>query len=590
MALGLIGGAILSSFLQVAFQSLASREVLDFFRGKRLDETLLNKLNICFISINAGIDDAEQKEITNPNVKAWLNKVKDAVYDAEDVLDEIDYEVTKRMVEAESQSNTMTRKEGKARYASKATRHFSYTESIWVILLKNLNAISGTIHGLDGVVAVGPEFYGNNSCTAPFASLEILRFEEMKGWEEWNCEDVDSAFPCLHEFYLEGCSKLRELHIPAQLPFLTKLVIVNCEQLVASLLQAPSIHELVLENGGKVQLECLPSTLKVLRIGEPFTECFSVEKFENMIADTCLEELRISNWASLEFPLMHGHNFLQELRIESCDSLSMFPLDLFPKLRMLQLRGCGKLETVSIVEKHNNQLTSLAFLEIIDRHKFASFPKGGFSAPKLDHFLVEDLKSLKSFPAHMHILFPALEVLHITGCPQVESFSGSGLPRNLKGLVIGSSPKLTASRMEWGLHNHTCLQWLTIQDEAAECLPDADLLPSTLTELYFKDCLNLRTLDYKGLRYLSTLRKLHLIGCDKLQCFPKEGLPSSIHSLRIWGSAKLKRQCQNQKGPSTSNWLATHQDDAFQDTCVALGIIRSVSPYKCGSGQLRLRE
>ncbi|XP_054817065.1 putative disease resistance RPP13-like protein 1 [Prosopis cineraria] len=50
--------------------------------------------------------------------------------------------------------------EGKARYASKATRHFSYTESIWVILLKNLKlyailrncALSGTIHGYANII------------------------------------------------------------------------------------------------------------------------------------------------------------------------------------------------------------------------------------------------------------------------------------------------------------------------------------------------------------------------------------------------------------------------------------------------------
>ena len=35
------------------------------------------------------LDDAEVKQFSNPNVKNWLVHVKDAVYDAEGLLDEI---------------------------------------------------------------------------------------------------------------------------------------------------------------------------------------------------------------------------------------------------------------------------------------------------------------------------------------------------------------------------------------------------------------------------------------------------------------------------------------------------------------------
>ncbi|XP_054816692.1 putative disease resistance protein At3g14460 [Prosopis cineraria] len=288
-------------------------------------------------------------------------------------------------------------------------------------LLSTLKSLS--IVGLDSVVAVGPEFYGNDFCTTPFVSLEILRFEEMKGWEKWNCEDVHGSFPCLQEFYLKGCPKLRELQIPAQLPSLTSLIISNCKQLVASLLRAPSVHELMLLNCGKVQLECLPSTLKVLRIGEPFTKCFSAEMFENMVAHTCLENLVIADCSSLGFPLPHGHNFLQRISICNCDSLRTFPLDLFPELKILELKQCDNLDTLSVGEGQDHRGTSLLSLKLIECHKFESFPKGGISAPKLNEFYVEGLQSLKSLPKRMHILFPALRALEILDCPQVESFS-----------------------------------------------------------------------------------------------------------------------------------------------------------------------
>ncbi|XP_054816659.1 putative disease resistance RPP13-like protein 1 isoform X2 [Prosopis cineraria] len=109
MAAALVGGAFLSAFLQVAFDRLASRGVLDFFKNRKLNETLLNKLKIVLLSIDAVFDDAEQKQITNTKVKDWIYMVKDA----EDVLDEIDYEVLKRKVEAEHQSKTSATAKGR---------------------------------------------------------------------------------------------------------------------------------------------------------------------------------------------------------------------------------------------------------------------------------------------------------------------------------------------------------------------------------------------------------------------------------------------------------------------------------------------
>ncbi|KAK8469934.1 hypothetical protein PHAVU_004G013300 [Phaseolus vulgaris] len=110
MAAELVGGALLSAFLQVAFNKLASPQLLDFFRGRKLDEKLLGNLNIMLHSINALADDAELKQFTNPHVKVWLLAVKEAVFDAEDLLGEIDYELTRCQVQAQSQPQTFTYK------------------------------------------------------------------------------------------------------------------------------------------------------------------------------------------------------------------------------------------------------------------------------------------------------------------------------------------------------------------------------------------------------------------------------------------------------------------------------------------------
>lgn len=100
-----MGGAFLSAFLQVLFDRMASREVIDFIRGKKLTDDLLKKLKILLISVDTVLNDAEEKQITGLTVKKWVDELKDAVYDTEDVMDEIATQALKCRVEAKSTSS-----------------------------------------------------------------------------------------------------------------------------------------------------------------------------------------------------------------------------------------------------------------------------------------------------------------------------------------------------------------------------------------------------------------------------------------------------------------------------------------------------
>ncbi|XP_022747780.1 putative disease resistance protein At3g14460 isoform X2 [Durio zibethinus] len=90
MAWALVGGAFLSASLQVIFDRLASRQFLDFIRGTTFEDGLLKKLKPTLMSVNVVLGDAENKQITNPYVRSWIDELKDVVYDAEDLLDKID--------------------------------------------------------------------------------------------------------------------------------------------------------------------------------------------------------------------------------------------------------------------------------------------------------------------------------------------------------------------------------------------------------------------------------------------------------------------------------------------------------------------
>ncbi|XP_034701748.1 putative disease resistance RPP13-like protein 1 [Vitis riparia] len=106
MALALVGGAFLSASLQVLFDRLASSEVLNFIRGQKLSDSLLSKLRIKLLIVDAVLNHAEVKQFTDPAVKEWLLHVKGTLYDAEDLLDEIATEALRCKMEADDHSQT----------------------------------------------------------------------------------------------------------------------------------------------------------------------------------------------------------------------------------------------------------------------------------------------------------------------------------------------------------------------------------------------------------------------------------------------------------------------------------------------------
>ncbi|XP_060669719.1 putative disease resistance RPP13-like protein 1 [Ziziphus jujuba] len=68
MAAELVGEALLSAIFDVLFDRLACGDVVDCLCGKKLGDKLINNLKTLLSAVDAVLDDAEEKQITNPNV------------------------------------------------------------------------------------------------------------------------------------------------------------------------------------------------------------------------------------------------------------------------------------------------------------------------------------------------------------------------------------------------------------------------------------------------------------------------------------------------------------------------------------------
>ncbi|RYR26867.1 hypothetical protein Ahy_B02g061176 isoform B [Arachis hypogaea] len=91
MAAKLEGGAYLSSFVDAVLKKLSSLDVNSTPMAKKLaDQDLLRRLKLSLRSVRPVLDDAEQKLIRNDQeVKKWLLDLQDALYMADDLLDEL---------------------------------------------------------------------------------------------------------------------------------------------------------------------------------------------------------------------------------------------------------------------------------------------------------------------------------------------------------------------------------------------------------------------------------------------------------------------------------------------------------------------
>ncbi|XP_057498838.1 putative disease resistance RPP13-like protein 1 [Actinidia eriantha] len=428
-----------------------------------------------------------------------------------------------------------------------------------------------TVARMNGITKVGQEFYGDDSSTKPFQSLETLHFEEMPEWVDWQIFG-NGEFSQLRELWIIKCPKLVG-GFPKNIPSWVRLEIRKCPGLMASVPRSCAAGQLVLAGCDGVGLELQSvSSLEKLHI----TDLQSLNELPpELCALTNLKELTIASCPNLLSFSSHGIppnltnlkkltiascpnllsfssdgippnlTNLEELTIESCPNLlSFFSDGIPPTLKKLSIGKCRKL-VVPLSAEMERCYTSLESLELIKCDTITHLPLDFF--PKL-HFLniwsCDNLEALSIPNGRGLQILTSLESVIIMDCRSMVSFPQGGLPApNLRRFRLVSCLKLKVLPEQMRTV-FPSLESLQLSDcPEIESFPDGGL-PSKLRYLEISHCKKLvdRRRREWGLQRLPSLRDFHL-GCDEDvgDSFPEEGLlPSTLTTLSIEELSNLK--------------------------------------------------
>ncbi|XP_022004729.1 putative disease resistance protein RGA4 [Helianthus annuus] len=358
------------------------------------------------------------------------------------------------------------------------------------------------IQGMDEVKIIGLELTGND--VNAFRSLEVLRFEDMSGWEGWSTINEGSAavFPCLKELSIINCPQLINVSLQA-LPSLKVLEIERCgDGVLRSLFQvASSVTKLKISDVSGLTYEVWRGVIGYLKEVEELSiwGCDEIEYLWESETEASkllvrLKELRLkycSGLLSLEekdeddnFGSSTGLLSLRTLYVYSCSSIKRLCCP--NSIESLDIDGCSDITDVYLPKEGGNKLKSLRIR----------------NCDKLEGKI-------------NNTSMPMLETLHIYKWENLGSISELSNSTHLTSLDIMRCPHIV-SLPELQLSNLTRLS--ISECESLVSLPEL----SNLTSLSIWTCESLESLP--ELKNLALLKDLKIRRCP--------GIDVSIHGGR----------------------------------------------------------
>ena len=336
----------------------------------------------------------------------------------------------------------------------------------------------------------------------------------------------------LIKLVLEGCKQLKT-NEPFVFPNLEVLDISGCENLGKVGIKAPKLRELRAHNNpnpravGEIVTSC-KSTLEILSLIKYETlgvigkdEGLTFPRLEVLDIRGCkkLERVRIKA-PNLRALRMKENGVLKELFLNGCDQLEAIGEDeeiVFPRLEALRISSCENLERVRMNAPNlqkliiNNNSNRIAIKDMITSYK-----------DTLEELVLDGCEQLEAIGEDEEVVFPSLEVLDIRGCEKLER-------------VRIEAPKLRKLNLENNSNRIAIKDMITSYKDTLEELvldgcdqleaigEDEDLVFPNLEVLDIKGCEKLEKARIKApkLRELrmkenGVLKELVLDGCERL--------------------------------------------------------------------------
>ncbi|KAL5564795.1 hypothetical protein UlMin_027959 [Ulmus minor] len=316
------------------------------------------------------------------------------------------------------------------------------------------------------------------------------------------------------------------------------------------------------------------------------------EVLEALRPHTNLKKLRVEGYRGTTFPDWVGDvSFCNMVEVElfHCKNCCMLPpLGQLPSLRRLEIRGLDGVVSIGNEFCGSSSTTTqqpFRSLEELRIRSMKSWKEWSFSSDRVGQeggvfpclkelhlYLCRKLivglpdcylPSLKRIniswcdkmvgvcvcPSSQQMItnpFPSLDGMCVDHCPRLESLFGMS---HLKSLVITACKKLWQDRMNWDLQSPSSLKSLFLVGvDEVDLFPEEGFLPTTLTSLSIYSFGNLKGLNGRAFQHLTSLQRLEIAHCKKLECFPEEGLPLSLSYLEIRQCPLLKQRCQRGTG------------------------------------------
>ncbi|KAK8300867.1 hypothetical protein V6Z12_D05G423200 [Gossypium hirsutum] len=434
-------------------------------------------------------------------------------------------------------------------------------------LLKDLSII-----GFDQVQKIGVELFGENQLN-PFASLEILSFESLPNWKEWDsCEGDEKVLklPSLRELSIKTCPQLLG-RLPTHLPSLQKLEIHWCTNLVVSISSFPSLCKFSIQGCAELVDDCSSpakelSSLQTLSLSN--ISKFNIPADRTMLRFGSSEHFAIHGWEELPslswfgFSLV-GHRFISVSSCPQLQSLEAKEAELQPdkisRVESLRIYDCERLNRLPQVL---HELIFLTVMVIYKCRSLVSFAENNVP-PNLKKLRIGQCENLEYLVDEKEDICNQLQLLEIYRCSKLSClFSKTKFPITLKYLTIGGCPMLEYMAEEF--EESACLESINIKDSGIKSLPRGLDKLIHLQEIFLRSCSNLVSFEECGLlstsfrafvvescgnfgalpkcmASITSLRRLSVCNCSADISFPSEGFPANLTSLAISNAPKIYR-------------------------------------------------